>query len=242
MAAISEAAKAARERFPQSGNRINAALRLVYDGKVTPNADGTYSIVPDTGDGPPYEVKPSGGICSCQDWSRAPEHYCKHRFAVGLWVRGKEYLPDTSAPEAGVDEERAASQARMGTSAAVAEGDLPLPDAPPARLPECLRDHLVYIKGKPFVQYAGLLAYAQSQGLQALEATLLSVTSELAVATATARFADGRCYSEAADATPQNVGSGVRPHFPRVALTRAKGRALRDALGVTIVMREELED
>ena len=42
------------------------------------------------------------------------------------------------------------------------------------------------------------------------------------------------------DATPSNVTKKVAPHFRRVALTRAKSRALRDALNIDMVSVEEL--
>ena len=90
------------------------------------------------------------------------------------------------------------------------------------------------------MQYSGLLIYAQQEGLISLAASLVSVTPELALAKAVAIFKDGRRYQEGADATPTNVGATVRQHFPRIALTRAKARVLRDALGVTAVALEEL--
>jgi hypothetical protein len=99
---------------------------------------------------------------------------------------------------------------------------------------------VVHIKGKAFIQYGGLLTLAQQRGLVSLKVDFISVTSELALARAEAVFADGRTYAECADATPANVGAQVRPHFPRLALTRAKARTLRDALGVTMVAVEEL--
>ena len=43
------------------------------------------------------------------------------------------------------------------------------------------------------------------------------------------------------DATPSNVNDKVAPHFARVALTRAKARALRDALDIEMCSVEELE-
>ena len=109
-----------------------------------------------------------------------------------------------------------------------------------ALLPESLLPYVVHIKGKAFIQYGGLLTLAQSRGLVSLKVDFISVTSELALARAEAVFADGRTYAECADATPGNVGAQVRPHFPRLALTRAKARTLRDALGVTMVALEEL--
>jgi hypothetical protein len=94
--------------------------------------------------------------------------------------------------------------------------------------------------GNPFVLYAGLLAMAHERGLVSLSAKFISVTPELALAEATAVFQDGRTFSEAADATPQNVTAQVRPHFARMALVRSKARALRDALNIGIATLEEL--
>jgi hypothetical protein len=101
-------------------------------------------------------------------------------------------------------------------------------------------EHIVSIQGRHFVKYAGLLAMAQARGLVRLEARFISVTAELALAEATATFADGRLFTEAADATPGNVGKQVAPHFARMALTRSKARCLRDALGVSECSLEEL--
>jgi len=100
---------------------------------------------------------------------------------------------------------------------------------------------LVELHGKQFVQYAGLLALAHERGLQRLSAHFISVTGELAVAEATAAFADGRTFSECADATPANVGAKVKAHFARMALTRAKARGLRDALNIAMCAVEEVE-
>jgi len=98
------------------------------------------------------------------------------------------------------------------------------------------------IHGRDFIQYAGLLAMAHEQGLQELSAEFISVTPELALAAAHAFFADGRKFWDAGDATPTNVHQQVRAHFPRVALTRAKARCLRDALNIGMVAVEELEE
>jgi hypothetical protein len=70
----------------------------------------------------------------------------------------------------------------------------------------------------------------------------VTVTADLATATATAVFADGRRFTECGDATPGNVNSRIKPHYPRMALTRAKARCLRDALNLgDLVAAEELE-
>ena len=68
------------------------------------------------------------------------------------------------------------------------------------------------------------------------------MVEQAAVAFAWAYFKDGRKFWESGDATPGNVNSQVRAHFPRVALTRAKARCLRDALNIGIVAVEEVEE
>lgn len=47
-------------------------------------------------------------------------------------------------------------------------------------------------------------------------------------------------FEESGDASPASVNRKVAVHFRRCALTRAKARALRDALGIDAVVLEEL--
>lgn len=94
--------------------------------------------------------------------------------------------------------------------------------------------------GKDFVQYAGLLALAHERGLVNLSAHFISVEGDLALGEATAEFQDGKVFMECADATPGNVNPKVKPHYARMALTRAKARALRDALNISMCSVEEI--
>ena len=124
-------------------------------------------------------------------------------------------------------------------------GDTGLPpeQSATATLPQETALHAQYLQlidGKPFVKYAGLLTLAHAQGLQQLDAWFTGVSDTLAVAHATATFRDGRRFSESGEATPENVGRRVRPHFARLALTRAKARCLRDALNIALCAVEEL--
>ena len=126
-------------------------------------------------------------------------------------------------------------------AAAAADSQTPqgaLPEAPPVGLDP---RHLTSLHGKMFVRYTGLLALAHERGLVSLKARFISVTADLALAEAEAIFASGLTVCEGADSTPQNVPAHIKPHFPRMALTRAKARALRDALNVSLVALEELE-
>jgi hypothetical protein len=102
--------------------------------------------------------------------------------------------------------------------------------------------HVVVIQGKAFVKFAGLLQLAHERGLVALTADWTYNDAELSLAHAVATFQDGRRFEESGDASPGNVTRMVTVHFRRVALTRAKARVLRDALGVDLVAVEELAD
>jgi len=108
--------------------------------------------------------------------------------------------------------------------------------------PPALSKWVKRIHGKEFIEYQGLLAMAHEQGLQELGSCFMTVSDTLALAFAWASFKDGRKFWDAGDATPTNVHQQVKAHFPRVALTRAKARLLRDALNVGMVSVEELEE
>jgi hypothetical protein len=112
--------------------------------------------------------------------------------------------------------------------------------APTAALP-IPAQFIVELHGKQFVTFGGLLAMAHERGLVSLKADFIAVTAELALAHAVATFQDGRIFEESADATPANVNARVKVHYPRMALTRAKARALRDARNISMVAVEELE-
>ena len=108
--------------------------------------------------------------------------------------------------------------------------------------PNDLSKWVVTIHGKETIRYQGLLALAHAKGLKELGAAFISVTDSLALAYAWAIFKGGRSFWDGGDATPNNVRSQVKAHFPRMALTRAKARVLRDALNIGMVSVEELEE
>ena len=101
-------------------------------------------------------------------------------------------------------------------------------------------EFVIQRQGKSFVLYAGLLDLATERGLTGIEVEALQITATLAVFKATASFADGRRFSSHGDASPDNVGRTIAPHFIRMAETRSKARALRDALNIGAVALEEL--
>ena len=99
---------------------------------------------------------------------------------------------------------------------------------------------VVSISGVPAVQYKGLLHLATIDGLVSMAEEPVHIEAELMIVKATATFADGRVFIALGDATPKNVTPRIAPHFRRMAATRAKARALRDALNIGMVTAEEL--
>src|SRR5215207_6655526 len=100
--------------------------------------------------------------------------------------------------------------------------------------------------GSEHVLYKGLLAMAHERWRSgwSLEARITEYPSaangQTTFAEATVTTPDEMRFTEMADANAQNTNKMIAPHAPRMALTRAKGRALRDALNIGEAMFEEL--
>jgi len=93
------------------------------------------------------------------------------------------------------------------------------------------------------VTYAGLLSLAHDQGLKKIETSLVQIpdqsNGQTAVFYAIVETGTG-VYKGHGDANPENVSSRIIPHIIRMAETRAKARALRDAVNIGVVAVEEL--
>jgi predicted amidohydrolase YtcJ len=104
-------------------------------------------------------------------------------------------------------------------------------------------EYMIERQGKRFVLYAGLLEEAHSRGLRSIETELLQVpkseNGEVAIVRATVRTEEGK-FTGIGDASPENVNRTIAPHVIRMAETRAKARALRDAINVGVTAFEEL--
>jgi hypothetical protein len=110
-----------------------------------------------------------------------------------------------------------------------------------------MRDEfLITRQGRQYVLFAGLLDEAHSRGLRGIDTELIQVPDDangnVAIVKATAEMEDGRHFSGIGDASPENVGRNIVPHIIRMAETRAKARALRDAVNVGATALEELSD
>jgi hypothetical protein len=229
--------------------RIECGTALALEPERVKVSGGRWRIMDEDG-----RWQTVNGACTCADYKgeipgqpAAPKGFCTHRCAAMI-VRDAQALAEEALlrhPET-VDQEtgevcdgapaRAEEKSAVGTEdedPATSGGE----EAPTTIPPE----YLQYIHGKPHVLYKGLLAMAHAKGLVSLEARLTVLQGQLAVAEAKATFKDGSFFVESADATEANISHvHIKPHFRRMALTRAKARALRDALNVGMVALEEL--
>lgn len=107
------------------------------------------------------------------------------------------------------------------------------------------KEFIVNRQGKDFVLYAGLLDQAHREGLKRITTKVIQAPSDdngrLAICYAEVETEKG-IFSGIGDASPENVGRMIAPHAVRMAETRAKARALRDAINVGVTALEELGD
>lgn len=221
------AVERAREALPTHDARITRALALVTEGHVTPLPDGAFQVQSQRQGG--RKVYLVNGHCTCPDSARVSDGLCKHMLATLIWRRAQTLCKaetSSNSPQ---------TPAHPLDGPAPAEVDLGIPSGVPPQ-------YISHIQGKAFVRFAGLLIAAQARGLQSLTADWTYNDSELSLAHAVATFRDGRRFAESGDASPTNCTRLVQAHFRRVALTRAKARVLRDALGIDLVAVEELSD
>jgi hypothetical protein len=94
------------------------------------------------------------------------------------------------------------------------------------------------------VVYAELLSKAHGEGLKSIRTELLLQPAEdngrLCIVKAIVETERGH-YEGLGDADPGSVEAFLAPHLIRVAETRAKARALRDAVNIGVVSFEELD-
>lgn len=109
------------------------------------------------------------------------------------------------------------------------------------------KEFIVERQGKTFVLYAGLLDLAHEQGMTGITTSIVQLPSEAnkftAVCTATISLekdGKGTTFTGIGDAAPNNVAPAMQTCLIRMAETRAKARALRDAVNVGAAALEEL--
>ena len=101
------------------------------------------------------------------------------------------------------------------------------------------------LQGRDYILYGGVLQLARERGLRRISTSIVQLPSKdnsmYAVVEAEVETSDG-VFRELGDASPENVARSIQPHLLRMAATRAKARAMRDAVGIDMVALEELGD
>lgn len=104
----------------------------------------------------------------------------------------------------------------------------------------------VELNGKTYPLFAGILNEAHERGLMAIETTLVQIpgpdNDDTAIVKAIVRMKDGSVFEDYGDANPRNTNARIATALIRMASTRGKGRALRDAVNIGQTMLEELPD
>ncbi len=84
--AVSEVAERAKAALPEMVNgRIEKAVAIVLAGDVELLPDGTAKVASQSNGSTAYFVV--NGECSCKDYPKAPQGFCKHRLAYGIHKR-----------------------------------------------------------------------------------------------------------------------------------------------------------
>lgn len=111
---------------------------------------------------------------------------------------------------------------------------------------ENLAKYITQIKGNDYIKYSGLLAYAHEKGLVNMWIVdkRIEVESKTAIIQVKIQMADeiGNLleFEGIGSANKQNTPLHLEGSYVELAHTRAKARALRDALNIDLVSFEEV--
>jgi len=136
--------------FPEEGlgNRLNKAARVVYEERITPNSDGSFTV-----EGSPGHLYRVREHCSCPDSTYRKERPCYHEIAVTLYIEWQRRLRPVAPVVLGTLRAGTAPLPRedddaIGSGYPVDDETLPLP-LPPVTVDERLaqaaavaRDHV----------------------------------------------------------------------------------------------------
>jgi hypothetical protein len=99
VAAVADRAKAA---LPECNGRVEKAVAIVLAGDVELLPDGKAKVASQSNGTTKYFVV--NGACECPDFPKAPQSFCKHRLAYGIYKRAKvlasEQMAAMDAPKA----------------------------------------------------------------------------------------------------------------------------------------------
>src|SRR5512133_3359310 len=88
--AVAEIAEKAKAKLPECSGRVDSAVKIVLAGDVELQADGTAKVASQSNGQTVYHV--AHGVCSCQDFTKAPHSFCTHRLAAAITRRAQELI------------------------------------------------------------------------------------------------------------------------------------------------------
>ncbi len=101
--AVAEIAEKAKAALPECNGRVDSAVKIVLAGDVELLADGKAKVASQSNGTTAYHIV--NGSCDCKDFPRAPQGFCKHKLAYGLYKRAyplaKAKLEAATAPQNG---------------------------------------------------------------------------------------------------------------------------------------------
>jgi hypothetical protein len=78
----------AREKLPEAvSGRIDKAVQIVLNGSVELLPDDKAKVGSQSNGTTTYHLV--DGTCDCRDFAKAPDHWCKHRLAYGIYKRAR---------------------------------------------------------------------------------------------------------------------------------------------------------
>lgn len=220
--------------------RLSCAVALVNESRVFQTSHGVWQVESTSTEDLVYTPN---GTCECKDFqfNDPPKGWCKHRLAVALARRVQVLMTQPQTPVVPSESPRV-DQSEQKSVALAGDMDETTELASRTGPVRVARKHVEYLKGadRPFIKFAGLLLLAHERGLVSLKAEWTYNDENLSLARAVAVFPDNKVFEECGDSTPQNA-KNIGLHWRRMSLTRAKARALRDALGLDVVSVEEMD-
>ena len=104
--AIDEIAEKAKTALPECNGRVDSAVKIVLAGDVELQADGTAKVASQSNGATKYFIV--NGECTCKDYAKAPQNFCKHRIAFGIHKRAytlaKQRLDQLDKPSNGTSQ------------------------------------------------------------------------------------------------------------------------------------------
>jgi hypothetical protein len=125
--AVAAIAEKAKTKLPECSGRVESAVKIVLNGDVELQADGTAKVASQSNGSTAYHVV--NGHCDCKDFAKAPHNLCKHRLSAAIVRRAQELAKQRLEQLDSASNNASQPPAEQGQMEARAEAPA-LPEAP----------------------------------------------------------------------------------------------------------------